>query len=49
MRTFGASAPMKVLQAKFGFTTDNIVATARALLGLDHADAPGATLEQSDR
>ena len=26
MSTFGESAPMKVLQAKFGFTTENIVA-----------------------
>ena len=49
MSTFGASAPMKVLQAKFGFTTDNIVATARAQLGLDHAEAPGETLEESNR
>jgi transketolase len=39
MRTFGASAPMKVLQAKFGFTPDNIVAAARAQLGLPSADA----------
>jgi transketolase len=34
MSTFGASAPMKVLQAKFGFTTDHIVTAARAQLGL---------------
>ena len=47
MSTFGESAPMKVLQAKFGFTTENIVAAARAQLGLDHAAAPGATLEPS--
>ena len=38
MSTFGESAPMKVLQAKFGFTTENIVATARAQLGLDHTE-----------
>jgi transketolase len=49
MHTFGASAPMKMLQAKYGFTTDNIVATARAQLGLDHAQPPGTTLESSDR
>jgi transketolase len=48
MSTFGASAPLKVLQAKFGFTTDNIVATARAQLGLDHdTDPAGVTLETS--
>ena len=42
MSTFGASAPLKVLQAKFGFTVEHIVATARAQLGLDHdTDAPG--------
>ena len=42
MSTVGASAPLKVLQAKFGFITEHIVATARAQLGLDHdADAPG--------
>jgi transketolase len=48
MSTFGESAPMKVLQAKFGFTPENIVATARAQLGLPHADPPGSTLESSD-
>ena len=45
MSTFGESAPMKVLQAKFGFTTENIVAKARAQLGLDHAEPEGTTLE----
>ena len=50
MSTFGASAPLKVLQAKFGFTPEHIVATARAQLGLDHdTDAPGETLEESNR
>jgi len=29
MRTFGASAPLKELQKKFGFTPDHLVATAR--------------------
>lgn len=29
MRTFGASAPLKELQKKFGFTVDNVVATAK--------------------
>jgi transketolase len=32
MRTFGASAPLKELQQKFGFEPDQIVAAARALL-----------------
>jgi transketolase len=44
MSTFGESAPMKVLQRKFGFTTEHIVATARAQLGLDHTPADGTTL-----
>ena len=49
MSTFGASAPLKVLQAKFGFTVERIVAAARAQLGLQHeADAPGVTLETSE-
>ena len=33
MHTFGASAPLKELQKKFGFTPDALVATARELLG----------------
>jgi hypothetical protein len=38
-----------VLQAKFGFTVENIVATARIQLGLEHdTDAPGITLETSE-
>jgi transketolase len=32
MKTFGASAPLKELQQKFGFTLDNLLATAKALL-----------------
>jgi transketolase len=32
MHTFGASAPLKALQQEFGFTVDNVVATAKALL-----------------
>ncbi len=32
MRTFGASAPLKELQTKFGFNPDNIVAQAKAQL-----------------
>jgi transketolase len=30
MRTFGASAPLKELQTKFGFTPDAVVAAAKA-------------------
>ena len=33
MNTFGASAPIEKLQAKFGFTTDNIVKVAKSQLG----------------
>jgi transketolase len=32
METFGASAPLKELQKKFGFTPENIVAEARRLV-----------------
>ena len=32
MKTFGASAPLKELQKKFGFTPDAVVASARELL-----------------
>jgi transketolase len=33
MRTFGASAPLKDLQKKFGFTTDAVVQAAKQVLG----------------
>ncbi len=33
MHTFGASAPLKDLQKKFGFTTEAIVKAARELVG----------------
>jgi transketolase len=29
METFGASAPLKELQKKFGFTLENVVAAAK--------------------
>ena len=32
MKTFGASAPLKELQKKFGFTVENVVAAAKELL-----------------
>jgi len=33
MRTFGASAPLKELQKRFGFTVDNVLAAARRQAG----------------
>jgi len=33
MRTFGASAPLKALQEKFGFEPDRVAASAKELLG----------------
>jgi transketolase len=33
MRTFGASAPLKELQRRFGFAPDRVVATAKEVLG----------------
>jgi len=33
MRTFGASAPLRALQEKFGFDPERVAATARELLG----------------
>jgi transketolase len=33
MKTFGASAPLKALQEKFGFQPERVVATARELVG----------------
>ena len=32
MKTFGASAPLKELQKKFGFTVDAVVAAAKEQL-----------------
>jgi transketolase len=32
METFGASAPLKELQTKFGFTPENVVEAAKAQL-----------------
>jgi transketolase len=32
MTSFGASAPLKVLQKEFGFTTDHVVAVAKEQL-----------------
>ena len=33
MSTFGASAPLKDLQSKFGFTPENVVAAAKRQIG----------------
>ena len=33
MKTFGASAPLKELQRKFGFETDQVASAAKELLG----------------
>jgi transketolase len=33
MKTFGASAPLEELHKKFGFTVENVVASAKAQLG----------------
>jgi len=33
MRSFGASAPLKDLQKKFGFSSDIVVAAAKEVLG----------------
>jgi transketolase len=33
MQTFGASAPLKALQKKFGFEPEQVVAAAKAVLG----------------
>jgi transketolase len=33
MQTFGASAPLKELQRRFGFASDRVVATAKEVLG----------------
>jgi len=35
MKTFGASAPLKELQRKFGFEPDRVVGAAKELLGLE--------------
>jgi transketolase len=37
METFGASAPLKDLQQKFGFTPNAVVAAAKAQLGVPTA------------
>jgi hypothetical protein len=38
METFGASAPLKELQKKFGFTTDNVIAAAKEQIASSLSD-----------
>jgi transketolase len=38
MHTFGASAPLKELQNKFGFEPDRVVAVAKEILGSRQAN-----------
>jgi transketolase len=42
MKTFGASAPLKELQKKFGFEPDRVVAAAKDLLGTVRARGTAA-------
>lgn len=42
MRSYGASAPLKDLQKKFGFTPDDVVAAAKEQLARDQQRAPVA-------
>ena len=42
MRSFGASAPLKDLQKKFGFTPENVVAAAREQVRLSRRQQEGA-------
>jgi transketolase len=50
MHTFGASAPLKELQKKFGFEPDQVVAAAKELLNQTRSTtAPGATVLETKR
>jgi transketolase len=42
MKTFGASAPLKELQKKFGFTPEHLVAAAKAQLARSRSATAGA-------
>ena len=35
MTGYGASAPYKILFEHFGFTSENVTATAKSMLGID--------------
>jgi transketolase len=41
MKTFGASAPLKELQKKFGFTPEHLVAAAKAQLANSRSATAG--------
>jgi transketolase len=43
MKTFGASAPLKELQTKFGFTPDNVVTAVRSALRKHQTNLRGRT------
>jgi transketolase len=42
MKTFGASAPLKELQRKFGFEPDRVVTIANDLLGRNQLSSASA-------
>ena len=42
MRTFGASAPLKELQKKFGFEPEQVVVTAKNLLARQYQTTMGS-------
>ena len=45
MSTFGASAPLKALLIKFGFTTDKVVAAAKEQIAIAEREGRGARTE----
>ena len=48
MTTFGASGPLKEVQKKFGFTSDNVIAKARSLLDFYSGRPVPELLERPD-
>ena len=42
MRTFGAPAPLKKMQKKFGFEPDRVVAVAKEVLGRKENKKPAS-------
>jgi transketolase len=49
MRSFGMSAPLKDLQRQFGFTTEAVVAAARAQISGEPASTNGAQTVSLDQ
>jgi transketolase len=47
MHRFGASAPIKDLQKKFGFTVENVVAAARKAMGKQQSSVAGCQSSES--